>query len=66
MTIPPDAAQWVRDEKRDLDERLAKLDAFLRSSEYGALELRDRVLLCYQREAMKTCSNILTARIERF
>lgn len=67
MTMPPDAAQRLRDEQNDLAAKLGKLDAFISISPvFHMLDLRDQELLCEQQKAMAVYFNILTARIERF
>ena len=53
-------------EKADLDEKLAKLSAFLDSEAAKALALEDQSLLHRQRVLMFNYSGILSARIERF
>lgn len=53
-------------EKADLDEKLAKLSAFLDSDAAKALALVDQSLLHKQRVLMVYYSGILSARIARF
>ena len=55
--------QRVVDEKRDLDEKLAKLTAFLRTEIFLGLEARERERLTAQRGAMALYSSILGERI---
>jgi hypothetical protein len=59
--------QRVVDEKRELDEKLEKLTAFVRSSpNFKRLDGFDRSLLTQQRDAMLRYSVILGERIARF
>lgn len=66
MPIPPDAAQRVRDEKRDIDEKIENLNEFIEAAAYNGLAPRERTLIHQQRSVMLAYSNILAARIERF
>lgn len=58
--------QRVVDEKRELDERLEKLTAFIASPAMHPLDEADCHLLRCQREAMWQYSGVLQRRIERF
>lgn len=55
--------QRVVDEKRDLDGKLAKLTAFLRTELFLSLDARERERLTAQRGAMALYSFILGERI---
>lgn len=52
-------------EKQALDEKIDKLNAFLRSDAFGVLSAVGRSLLLAQVHAMASYSQILGARIER-
>lgn len=67
MTLQPHE-QRVVDEKRDLDERLTKLEAFIATpgTPFEGLDIQDRALLRAQRDTMQALSRILEARINRF
>lgn len=57
----------VVDEKRELDERLAKLEAFRRTTSFHInLDAESRALLLSQLSIMTTYSEILGKRIARF
>ena len=56
----------VIEEKRELDEKLEKLGAFLLGAKFNDLDTEDRALLFHQHRAMKTYSHILADRIARF
>lgn len=59
--------QRVIDEKKELDERLAKLSLFInKGDQYSKLPVRERTLLVRQESAMETYSRILQQRIENF
>lgn len=58
--------QRVVDEKRELDDRLTKLRAFIRSPVCAHLDSDDRELLINQRVLMAALSSTLGARIARF
>lgn len=58
--------QRVIDEKAELDERLAKLHAFLKTGIFKSLPDEDQILLDRQATAMSILSGILKARIARF
>lgn len=65
---PPTEVDWksrVRVERKELNERLAKLTTFLLSAHVAALDPIDRDLLIRQREAMVAYSAILDLRIDR-
>jgi len=50
-------------EKDELDEKIKKLQSFLESSVFGAIEPAQQVLLRVQVKAMDTYSQILTERL---
>ncbi len=56
----------VLQEKAELDERLAKLTAFLETDTYHALPDEDKELLRLQWALMCDLSDILAKRIARF
>jgi hypothetical protein len=62
--------QRVVDEKKDLDHKLEKLDAFLTTAQSGglfdSLPQEDKTLLQHQGVAMREYSQILKKRIARF
>jgi hypothetical protein len=59
--------QRVVDEKRELDDKLTKLIAFITSSPvFESLDLTDQGLLCDQQGAMTDYSAVLEERIARF
>lgn len=65
-TVPPHQ-QRVLDEKAELDERLAKLDAFIRDSPvFLTLPDDERYHLQQQSKVMLQLSAILAARIVNF
>lgn len=55
-------------EKRELDEKLAKLTAFttMQNATYAGLDRAEQARLIQQREVMKEYSEILGARIAAF
>ena len=61
-----DWQQRVVDEKKELDEKLVKLEAFLRSSPVGLVSPEELSLLDSQQTIMRSYSNILGLRIENF
>ncbi len=68
-SYPPGLQDWqtrIIDEKRELDERMTKLDAFIQSEPFQSLPQRDQYLLQEQYEAMDRYSDILKQRIARF
>ena len=50
-------------EREELDDKLAKLEAFIRSPRFENLDERNRELLVSQRGAMRQYSDILAERI---
>lgn len=58
--------QRVIEEKRELDERLAKLLAFFDTKTYNDLQTEDRLLLIAQHTHMTALTMTLAARISRF
>lgn len=58
--------QRVVDEKAELDERLAKLDAFLKTGTFKSLRDEEQILLDRQAVAMRILSGILRERIALF
>jgi hypothetical protein len=53
-------------EKQELDEKMAKLDAFRRSDEFIRLLREDQELLNDQHTVMEQYSDVLGRRIARF
>ncbi len=58
--------QRVVDEKRDLDEKLVKLDAFLLTRTFAGLDEAEKGRLWQQAGVMRWYSEILAARIAAF
>jgi hypothetical protein len=58
--------QRVVTEKAELDEKLAALTTFTGTESFRALPEEEQILLLQQGVAMRTYSDILAARIERF
>lgn len=58
--------QRVVDEKSELDEKLSKLDAFLRTDTFKRLRNEEQILLDRQATAMQIYSGILGERIKLF
>ena len=58
--------QRVVAEKADLDERIAKLDAFIAAEMFKTIDAEDRGLLLAQRHYMSHYSQALALRIARF
>lgn len=58
--------QRVVDEKSELDEKLSKLDAFLRTDTFKSLRNEEQILLDRQATAMRIYSGILGERIKLF
>ena len=58
--------QRVVDEKAELDERLGKLHAFLKTGVFKSLPDEDQILMDRQARAMRMLSGILGERIARF
>ena len=58
--------QRVVDEKSELDEKLSKLDAFLRTDTFKRLRNEEQILLGRQATAMRIYSGILGERIKLF
>jgi hypothetical protein len=58
--------QRVIDEKAALDEKLVKLQTFIKSESFLTLDPMDRLLLIDQQYSMQDYSEILTKRIARF
>jgi hypothetical protein len=57
----------VEIERKQLAEKLEKLDAFIDGSDkFVELAYEERMLLCMQRHAMQTYRDILDLRIARF
>ena len=50
-------------ERDELDDKLAKLEAFIGSTRFENLDERNRKLLAAQRDAMRQYSTILNVRI---
>lgn len=61
-----DFRERVRDEKAQLDDRLAKLNVFMHTTSCLDLPFEDRSLLSAQAVAMQELSEILAKRIGRF
>ena len=53
-------------EKRELDQKIGKLEAFLCGSTFESLDIKDKSLLAYQLRVMQNYSAILGERIGRF
>jgi hypothetical protein len=64
--VRPAYQQRVIDEKTELDERIGKLCAFLKSDAYRALPDTDRFLLDRQLSHMRDYAHILFMRVARF
>jgi hypothetical protein len=62
----PPYQQRVIDEKRDLDEKIAKLDAFLNSRDIKKVDGDERWRLECQIKVMRQYANILETRIKSF
>ena len=58
--------QRVVEEKAELDERIAKLDTFTRTSTFGRLDERERTCLLEQANVMMRYAKILGTRIANF
>ena len=58
--------QRVVDEKKELDEKIAALDAFLEGPVFPTLPNQDQDLLIDQVSTMDDYSDILARRIQRF
>lgn len=58
--------QRVVDEKSELDEKLSKLDAFLRTDTFKSLRNEEQILLDRQATAMRIYSGNLGERIKLF
>lgn len=58
--------QRVIEEKKQLDEKLLKLNTFCVGAIVKELELRERILLEMQSSAMQQYSDILDKRITNF
>lgn len=56
----------VRDEKRELDEKISRLNNFFNGTLFAKLEQEDRILLEEQFLVMNQYSDILKKRIDRF
>ncbi len=65
MTVLPHQ-QRVVDEKSELDERLAKLGAFVVTDTFNRLDSIERELLLEQEDAMNAYSDVLARRISNF
>jgi hypothetical protein len=58
--------QRVRDEKDELDSKLARLDEFRTQAVYRALPVDEQNRLTEQAELMRQYSDVLRRRIEAF
>ncbi|NBM50700.1 MULTISPECIES: crAss001_48 related protein [Proteus] len=58
--------QRVVDEKSELDDKITKLTAFISGDIFKSLECRDQELLSQQLGHMRSYSETLSLRIERF
>jgi hypothetical protein len=58
--------QRVVDEKQELDDKITKLMAFIGGDIFKSLERRDQELLSQQLGHMRSYSETLSLRIERF
>ena len=56
----------VFEERKELREKIAKLNGMLQSPLYDKLDDVDQLLLCRQQRAMVMYQDILSGRIERF
>lgn len=56
----------VVEEKRDLDEKIAKLETFIQEGTYQSLPSDERGRLAYQLSVMNEYSNVLAERINAF
>jgi hypothetical protein len=56
----------VVEEKRELDEKLAKLIAFIAVERFGVLSMREQVRMYHQRDIMEDYSKVLGDRIDAF
>lgn len=61
-----DWQERVTHEKRELDERLDRLNSYLAGGSSRLLAPEDRNLLQRQRRVMEEYSEVLRSRIERF
>lgn len=64
--IPVDFRDRVRAEKQDLDEKIARLSAFMGTEKFNSLHFAEQANLHAQRVAMTTYSKVLCARIANF
>lgn len=58
--------QRVVDEKRELDEKISKLEPFIKSNKFDSLSMEERSLLRAQLLAMQSYTEILLKRIAFF
>ncbi len=58
--------QRVVDEKRELDDRLSKLQVFLAGGQFNGLDAAEKDRLCRQESLMSAYSNVLRDRIAEF
>ncbi len=58
--------QRVVDEKKELDEKISKLETFTQGELFSTLDKDDQTLLSQQLDVMNSYSEILGKRIERF
>lgn len=58
--------QRVVDEKAELDDKIAKLEAFKKGDLFKSLDVEDRALLVVQATYMEAYSKTLGKRIDRF
>jgi hypothetical protein len=56
----------VKQEKKELDEKREKLDAFIDGDVFETLDCIDQQLLVVQADAMTTYSSVLAQRIRNF
>lgn len=54
------------EERQELNERLHKLHAFLRSDESASLDSEDRMLLGFQGMMMENYLSVLDVRLQRY
>ena len=68
MTAPPPHQHRVLDEKRELDERLTRLNAFISTTGgvFGSLASAEQERLMRQAELMAALSAVLAERIAAF
>jgi len=61
-----DFQQRVVDEKKELDEKVTKLRAFIHTEQFDSLDGNEKIRLWRQADAMGVYSSVLGERIEAF